>query len=715
MTKDNQKLPSETSQGNKIAYTQKRDGRVVPFNLERIEKAIEKAITATGQGDGQKARKLSKEVLNFLQRRFRKGENPTVEQIQDIVEEVLILNGYVETARAYILYREQRRRIRESKTALDEAVDLVDKYVDQADWRIKENSNMGFSIQGLHHYITSNVAKRYWLNKIYPKEIRQVALSGDFHIHDLDFLGAYCCGWELQDLLLRGFGGVFGKVECSPPKHFRSALGQAVNFFFTLQGESAGAQAFSDFDALLAPFIRYDNLDYRQVKQAVQEFIYNCAIPTRVGFQTPFTNITLDLHPPEYLKNQPVIVGGKPQKETYGEFQEEMNMFNRAFCEVMTKGDSKGRVFTFPIPTINITKDFDWDNPNYQPIWEMTAKYGIPYFSNFVNSDMSPDDARSMCCRLRIDNRELHKRGGGLFGSSPLTGSIGVVTINLPRIGYLSKTKKEFFQRLGELMDLAKKSLEIKRKAINNFSEKGLYPYSVHYLEGVKKIRGSYWGNHFSTIGLIGTNEALLNFIGKDIASKEGLKLAVEIMDFMRERLVRYQEETGNFYNLEATPAEGTAYSLARLDKERYPDIITAGTSDNSYYTNSTQLPVNYTDDLFEALRLQDPLQSRYTGGTVFHAFLGEKVSDWRVVPSLIQKVFSNFTLPYFSLTPTFSICPVHGYLPGEHFTCPKCVVPTKCEVYSRVVGYLRPVQQWNKGKAREFEERKVFNIGDTK
>ena len=715
MTKDNQKLPSETSQGNKIAYTQKRDGRVVPFNLERIERAIEKAITATGQGDGQKARKLSKEVLNFLQRRFRKGENPTVEQIQDIVEEVLILNGYVETARAYILYREQRRRIRESKTALDEAVDLVDKYVDQADWRIKENSNMGFSIQGLHHYITSNVAKRYWLNKIYPKEIRQVALSGDFHIHDLDFLGAYCCGWELQDLLLRGFGGVFGKVECSPPKHFRSALGQAVNFFFTLQGESAGAQAFSDFDALLAPFIRYDNLDYRQVKQAVQEFIYNCAIPTRVGFQTPFTNITLDLHPPEYLKNQPVIVGGKPQKETYGEFQEEMNMFNRAFCEVMTKGDSKGRVFTFPIPTINITKDFDWDNPNYQPIWEMTAKYGIPYFSNFVNSDMSPDDARSMCCRLRIDNRELHKRGGGLFGSSPLTGSIGVVTINLPRIGYLSKTKKEFFQRLGELMDLAKKSLEIKRKAINNFSEKGLYPYSVHYLEGVKKIRGSYWGNHFSTIGLIGTNEALLNFIGKDIASKEGLKLAVEIMDFMRERLVRYQEETGNFYNLEATPAEGTAYSLARLDKERYPDIITAGTSDNSYYTNSTQLPVNYTDDLFEALRLQDPLQSRYTGGTVFHAFLGEKVSDWRVVPSLIQKVFSNFTLPYFSLTPTFSICPVHGYLPGEHFTCPKCVVPTKCEVYSRVVGYLRPVQQWNKGKAREFEERKVFNIGDTK
>ena len=715
MTKDNRKLPSETSQGNKIAYTQKRDGRVVPFNLERIERAIEKAITATGQGDGQKARKLSKEVLNFLQRRFRKGENPTVEQIQDIVEEVLILNGYVETARAYILYREQRRRIRESKTALDEAVDLVDKYVDQADWRIKENSNMGFSIQGLHHYITSNVAKRYWLNKIYPKEIRQVALSGDFHIHDLDFLGAYCCGWELQDLLLRGFGGVFGKVECSPPKHFRSALGQAVNFFFTLQGESAGAQAFSDFDALLAPFIRYDNLDYRQVKQAVQEFIYNCAIPTRVGFQTPFTNITLDLHPPEYLKNQPVIIGGKPQKETYGEFQEEMNMFNRAFCEVMTKGDSKGRVFTFPIPTINITKDFDWDNPNYQPIWEMTAKYGIPYFSNFVNSDMSPDDARSMCCRLRIDNRELHKRGGGLFGSSPLTGSIGVVTINLPRIGYLSKTKKEFFQRLGELMDLAKKSLEIKRKAINNFSEKGLYPYSVHYLEGVKKIRGSYWGNHFSTIGLIGTNEALLNFIGKDIASKEGLKLAVEIMDFMRERLVRYQEETGNFYNLEATPAEGTAYSLAQLDKERYPDIITAGTSDNSYYTNSTQLPVNYTDDLFEALRLQDPLQSRYTGGTVFHAFLGEKVSDWRVVPSLIQKVFSNFTLPYFSLTPTFSICPVHGYLPGEHFTCPKCVVPTKCEVYSRVVGYLRPVQQWNKGKAREFEERKVFNIGDTK
>ena len=1544
-------MAGSKKQNLKFTKIEKRDGRIVPFDLAMITRAIKKALVATDQGDGQKAKDLSQEVLKLLSRRFRKNEIPKVEQIQDIVEEVLIAKGYAETAKAYILYREQRRIIREGKTTLDKAVGLIDKYIEKEDWRVKENSNMGFSIQGLHHYITSNVAKRYWLNKIYPKEIRQAALSGDFHIHDLDFLGAYCCGWDLQDLLLRGFGGVSGKVECSPPKHLRSALGQMVNFFYTLQGESAGAQAFSDFDALLAPFIRYDNLDYRQVKQAMQEFIYNCAIPTRVGFQTPFTNITLDLKPPQYLKDQPVIIGGKLQKETYGEFQEEMNMINRAFCEVMTEGDAKGRVFTFPIPTINITKDFDWDNPNYQPIWEMTAKYGIPYFcldesteiftdkgvkkikdislrdrvlspddgyvkikfkkrinsnesiliegdnfsivssrnhrfpvatgikkaadlsiddqllqlkeeiilenglslnnyyqqffkidsleslqkekfiklvpkqknidlpkfqynknrfqttlnekvkiprkcnqtfmeligiilgdgsigrnrlrivnadieiiefvkkslvglfkliphteraghskicqeisvnsallvsflekigvrgntytkripelcfwqsekeigsllrglfdtdgsvilnrgknhivsisfsneslmqdvlalllkvgivgkisgkkrrrititgerninlfrqkvnfrisrkrkllmypckdtkhpsmgdkiisleeaknigqfykykdgrdglvriknnnqypylfissykkttipvslkrisllhekrvlyditvdskhhlfvlkngiishnSNYINSDMSPDDTRSMClypteellirrqgkiqreaigkvvkqyklsdfdkdgwadcdpehklealslnystgkvewakvnrflkikdkkltvitteegkeiktstkhlvpvltsngltnkfaedikegdyllaikkapvlannyqniaegltldedlakilgyftadgnylfetrknlktfglprglqftfnaqtkenvndikrllkkvlglspkerkdprynsyylyvyntkvsralfkagfkkygrlpniifnspasviesflsyhfkgdgyrkrgeihindeklsrdltilysligrtvtykkdknsqniyiqhqkneiredglltspiisqrvpgflarstylvpglvksrmvgiatlekyqahtelslkikdsdfyivrvkntetrqlkssqtffdleleknhlfvhslgaithncCRLRLDNRELRKRGGGLFGSNPLTGSIGVVTINLPRIGYLSKTKKEFFQRLEKLMDLAKESLEIKRKAINNFSEKGLYPYSVYYLNGVKKIRGSYWGNHFSTIGLIGANEALLNFIGQDISTPDGLKLAEEIMDYMRDRLVKYQEETDNLYNLEATPAEGTAYSLARLDKKKYPDIITAGTPEDPYYTNSTQLPVNCTDDLFEALELQDPLQSRYTGGTVFHAFLGERISDWRIVPALIRKAFSKFTLPYFSLTPTFSICPVHGYLPGEHFTCPKCVVPTKCEVYSRVVGYLRPVQQWNEGKSQEFKERKTFKI----
>ncbi len=695
----------------KFTQIKKRDGRITSFDLSRIERAIKKALVATDQGDGQKAKILSQEVLWLLKHRFKSNEIPRVEQIQDIVEEVLISKDYVETAKAYILYREQRRIIREGKTTINEAVGLVDRYVGKADWKIKENSNMGFSIQGLHHYITSNVAKKYWLNRVYPREVRQAVLSGDFHIHDLDFLGTYCCGWDLQDLLLRGFGGVFGKVECSPPKHLRAALGQIVNFFYTLQGESAGAQAFSDFDALLAPFIRYDNLDYRQVKQAMQEFIYNCAIPTRVGFQTPFTNITLDLKPPKYLKDQPVIIGGKPQKEKYGDFQEEINMLNRAFCEVMTEGDAKGRVFTFPIPTINITNNFDWDNPNYQPIWEMTAKYGIPYFSNYINSDMSPDDARSMCCRLRLDNRELRKRGGGLFGSSPLTGSIGVVTINLPRIGYLSKTKKEFFQRLEKLMDLAKESLEIKRKAINNFSEKGLYPYSVHYLSGVKKIRKSYWGNHFSTIGLIGTNEALMNFIGQDISSKDGLKLAKEIMDFMREKLVKYQEETGNFYNLEATPAEGTAYSLARLDRKKYSDIFTAGTPENPYYTNSTQLPVNCTDDLFKALKLQDPLQSRYTGGTVFHAFLGERISDWRIVPVLIRKIFSQFTLPYLSLTPTFSVCPIHGYLPGEHFTCPKCVVPTKCEVYSRVVGYLRPVQQWNDGKSQEFKERKTFKI----
>ncbi|PJE59817.1 MAG: ribonucleoside triphosphate reductase, partial [Candidatus Portnoybacteria bacterium CG10_big_fil_rev_8_21_14_0_10_44_7] len=520
---------------NKFTQIQKRDGSIVDFDAGKIEKAIHKAITATRQGNGPQSKKLAQKVVALLNLRFKKNEVPKVEEIQDIVEEVLILEGYTKTAKAYILYREQRRKIREMGEAIDETVEMVDNYLKEMDWQGKENSNMAYSLQGLNHYIASNVTKKYWLNRIYPQEIRTAVKDGDFHIHDLDILAPYCCGWDLYDLLVRGFGGVFGKIESKPPKHLRTALGQVVNFFYTLQGEAAGAQAFSNFDTLLAPFIRYDNLDYKQVKQSLQEFLFNINIPTRVGFQTPFTNITLDISIPSTFAKQPVIVGGLPQKETYGEFVEEMMMFNKALAEVMAEGDAKGRVFTFPIPTINITKDFDWNNPNLEGIWEMTAKYGIPYFTNYINSDMNPEDTRSMCCRLRLDNRELYKRGGGLFGANPLTGSIGVVTLNLPRLGYLSKTRRDFFARLERLMDMARVSLQIKRKSLENFTNKGLYPYSRYYLDSVKKGRGAYWANHFSTIGLVGMNECLLNFLGDTITSKKGQKFAIEVLDFMRQ------------------------------------------------------------------------------------------------------------------------------------------------------------------------------------
>ncbi|MFH0987360.1 MAG: ribonucleoside triphosphate reductase [Patescibacteria group bacterium] len=695
----------------KFTRIRKRDGQIVDFNLRKIEKAIFKAITATDQGDGKLSKKLSQKVEQLLEKRLKKDQVPSIEQIQDIVEEVLILEGYTKTAKAYILYREQHRRIREAKKAIEDAVGMVEQYLEEIDWEVHENSNMAYSLQGLNNYVSSAIIKKYWLNKIYPPEIREATKSGDFHVHNLQTLGAYCCGWDLYDLLLKGFRGVFGKVESKPAKHFRTALGQLVNFFYTLQGEAAGAQAVSSLDTLLAPFIRYDNLNYQQVKQGMQEFLFNCAIPTRVGFQTPFTNVTLDIKPPSTLANQPILIGGKTQKETYGEFQEEMNMFNRAFYEGMIEGDAKGRPFTFPIPTVNITPDFDWQSSTLNPLWEATAKYGVNYFSNFINSEMKPDDVRSMCCRLRLDKRELYHRGGGLFGSNPLTGSIGVVTINMPRIGYLSKNKKDFFERLTRLMDLAKQSLEIKRKTVEGLTEKGLYPYSRYYLEGVKKMRGHYWANHFSTIGLIGLNEALLNFkqIKSDIGTKKGKEFAEEVLTFMREKMIDYQGENGNMYNLEATPAEGTSYRLAQKDREKYPNIITAGTKEVPYYTNSSQLPVDYTDDVFEALDLQDDLQTKYTGGTVLHLFLGERINDIETVKKLMKKIFEKHQLPYVTLTPTFSICPVHGYISGEHFTCPKCVIPQTCEVYSRIVGYLRPVQQWNKGKQEEFKERKTF------
>lgn len=699
-----------------INNIKKRDGRIVPFEKEKITKAIWKAAQAVGGKDYETAVNLTEKVVEIAQY-VGDDEIATVEGIQDLVERVLVKNGHYKTAKAYILYRKQHDDLRETSQLLFNNKIIAD-YLDKNDWRIKENSNMTYSLQGMNFHISSLIVSQYWLNQIYPPEIKEAHTQGDFHIHDLGILGVYCVGWDIRDLLLEGFKGVRGKVASGPAKHFRSILGQIVNFFFTLQGEAAGAQAFSNFDTLLAPFIRYDNLDYRQVKQCLQEFVFNMNVPTRVGFQTPFTNVTMDLKVPGFMKNEPVIIGGKYMDTTYGEFQKEMDIFNQAFAEVMMEGDIEERVFTFPIPTYNITEDFEWNNPNYDKIWEMTAKYGIPYFSNFIGSDMNPEDARSMCCRLRLDNRELRKRGGGLFGANPLTGSIGVVTINMSRLGYLSKTKEEFYERLERMMEMAKNSLEIKRKVLENLTESGLYPYSQFYLRSIKEGFGQYWKNHFSTIGLIGMNEACLNFIGRDIGSEEGTAFTKEVMDFMRAKLVEFQEQTGNIYNLEATPAEGVSYSIARKDKEHYPHITVANEAEyrrgaEPYYTNSTQLPVNYTDDLFNALNLQDGLQTRYTGGTVFHVFLGESVNSIESAKKLVSKVCEQFRLPYFTLTPTFSICSSHGYLSGKHNYCPICEAEgrtTACEIYSRVVGYLRPVDQWNAGKQAEFDSRKVYD-----
>ena len=671
----------------------KRAGSREKFSPHKISMAIAKAGQNTGEFGVEAAKKLTLKVLNLFQMLVGNRE-PNVEEIQDIVEEVLLSSPYKKTAKAYILYREQHSKIREITSKFN--VNLIDQYLEKVDWQVNENSNMSFSLQGLNNYVSSEISKIYWLNKIYYSHIRQAHLSGDIHIHDLSLLSVYCVGWDLYDLLTDGFRGASGKVESKPAKHLRSALGQVVNFFYTLQGEAAGAQAFSNFDTLLAPFVRYDELTYREVKQALQEFLFNINVPTRVGFQTPFTNITMDLTVPSYFSDQPVIIGGKPQAGTYKEFQLEMDMFNKAFLEVMLEGDAKGRVFTFPIPTYNISKDFPWDNEALTLLWEVTAKYGLPYFANFVNSEMNPEDARSMCCRLRIDNRQLQRRGGGLFGSSPLTGSIGVVTINMPRLGYLSKDENDFFQRLSRQMVIAKESLEIKRKILEKFIEDNLYPYMKHYLRNMKKRFGCYWKNHFSTIGLVGMNEACLNLFQESVGSVKGKAFTLKTMDFMREKLIEFQEQTGNNYNLEATPAEGTSYRLAKVDKERYPDIICANENGAEsakipFYTNSTQLPVNYTDDLFELLDLQDDIQTKYTGGTVVHLFAGEKIKDIVALRNLIRKICSKYHLPYFSITPTFSVCPSCGYIPGEAFVCSRC--GSECEVFSRVVGYLRPVK----------------------
>lgn len=691
-------------------YIKKRDGRKVKFNDRKIMSAIERAGLETGEFAEAEADKLTKKVLARAEKELTE-KVPGVEQVQDIVEEVLLSSRYKKTAKAYIIYRDQHKKLREITDAAH--LDLMDQYLSRLDWRVNENSNMGYSLQGLNNYIASEVSKTYWLNKVYTPEIGRLHRSGDMHIHDLNLLSVYCVGWDLQDLLRSGFTGVQNKISSKPAKHFRAILGQVVNFFYTLQGEAAGAQAFSNFDTLLAPFIKYDKLSYDEVKQSLQEFVFNVNVPTRVGFQTPFTNITLDLECPSYMQGQPVVIGGELQDTNYGDHQEEMNMFNRALLEVLTEGDASGRVFTFPIPTYNITKDFNWDNPVIENLWEASAKYGIPYFSNFVNSDMSPEDARSMCCRLRIDNRQLEYRGGGLFGSNPMTGSVGVVTINLPRLALKSKDEAEFRKGLDYLMEKAKESLEVKRKTLEVLTDKNLYPYTKFYLRDIKKRFGVYWKNHFSTIGLIGMNEAALNLLGADIGSDTGREFAERTLDYMRNRLVEFQKETGNNYNLEATPAEGTTYRLARIDKADFPETAhfangIGAAVEHPFYTNSTHLPVNYTDDLFELLDLQDELQTKYTGGTVIHFFLGERMANAKTLKGLVKKICDNYRLPYFTFSPSFSICRNHGYLLGEQAHCPKCNEP--CEVYSRVVGFLRPVEQWNKGKQAEFAMREHYD-----
>jgi len=685
----------------------KRDGRIEPFEKIKITKAIFKAAIACGGEDEELAGALADQVVALAEEKY--GDRiPDVEGIQDIVEKVLIENGHARTAKAYILYREKRRGAREINALIGATIDMFGDYLGDKDWGIKENANMQKSVNGLNNYVREAFTKKYWLHEIYPDDVRKGDESGEAHIHDLGFFGPYCAGWDLRQLLRDGFGGVEGKVESKPAKHLRSFLGQIVNSTFTTQGETAGAQAWSSFDTYCAPFVYYDKMTFEQVKQCLQEFVFNINVPTRVGFQCPFSNLTFDIKVPGTLKNEKVIVGGKELDKTYGEMQEYLDIFNRAFCAVMLEGDAKGRVFTFPIPTINITRDFDWDNPVVDDFMRITGKYGIPYFANYVNSDLSPEDAVSMCCRLRLDTKELRKRGGGLFGSNPMTGSIGVYTINLPRIGYLSKTREEFFENLERVATLGKVSLEIKRKVLEQQTERGLYPYSAHYLRNIKRDSGHYWTNHFNTIGLVGMNEACLNFLGKDIGSEEGLKFALDIMDYLRLLMVEFQEETGHYYNLEATPAEGTSYRLAKLDKEKYPNIIQAG-KEEPLYTNSSQLPVEYTDDIFECMDLQDELQSLYTGGTVQHLYIGERIEDIEVCKTLIRDIFNKYKMPYISLTPTFSICNTHGYIAGEHFECPDCGAET--EVWSRVVGYLRPVQNYNPGKKEEYMLRKKFVV----
>jgi len=680
----------------KISKIRKRDGRTVDFDQEKITKAVWAAAQAVGGRDRSLAERLSDQVVVILEQRFL-AKTPTVENVQDIVEKVLIEDGHARTAKAYILYRKQHESLRKIKTTFLEVERIVSDYLSQADWRVRENSNIGYSMSGLLMHVAGSVVANYTLDRIYPMEVADAHRNGDIHLHDLYFgITGYCAGWSLSKLLHEGFNGVPGIVESKPAKHLDTALLQMVNFIGTLQNEWAGAQAFNSIDTYLAPFVRKDKLNYQEIKQAIQKFVFNLNIASRWGGQSPFTNLTLDWVVPDDLKKQPVVLGGKLLEETYDDYQKEMNLINKAFIEVLTEGDMNGRPFTFPIPTYNLTRDFDWETENARLLLEMTAKYGLAYFSNFINSDLKPSDIRSMCCRLRLNLRQLDRNiTGGLFGSGDSTGSVGVVTMNMPRIAYLSKNKDDFFHRLEYLMGLAKISLEMKREIVEKNMQGGLLPYTKRYLGTLR--------NHFSTIGPIGMNEACLNLLGKDIASEEGKSFAVETLKFMKAKLSDFQEETSHIYNLEAVPAEGTCYRLARIDRRKYPDIITAG-KEVPYYTNSTLLPMNETEDVIEALEHQEELQTLYTGGTVFHMFLGERVSSGEAVMRLLKKVAYNTKLPYFTITPTYSICSDHGYLVGEHLRCPTCGKET--EVYSRVVGYFRPVRNWNEGKQEEFRQR---------
>lgn len=683
----------------------KRDGEIAEFDLKKISSAIEKAFEATDTNyNTDMIELLSLRVTSDFQKQIKK-DAIDVEAIQDSVEHVLVQTGYAAVAKAYILYRKQREKIRNMKSTILDYKDIVNSYVKVEDWRVKENSTVTYSVGGLILSNSGAVTANYWLSEIYDEEIANAHRNADIHLHDLSMLTGYCAGWSLKQLIKEGLGGINGKITSSPAKHLSVLCNQMVNFLGIMQNEWAGAQAFSSFDTYLAPFVKADHLSYQEVKKCIESFIYGVNTPSRWGTQAPFSNITLDWTVPNDLAELPAIVGGKEMDFCYKDCKKEMDMVNRAFIETMIEGDANGRGFQYPIPTYSITKDFDWsDTENNRLLFEMTSKYGTPYFSNYINSDMEPSDVRSMCCRLRLDLRELRKKTGGFFGSGESTGSIGVVTINMPRIAYLSKTPEEFYKRLDHMMDIAARSLKIKRTVVSKLLEEGLYPYTKRYL-------GNF-DNHFSTIGLVGMNEAGLNaaWLGKDLTHPETEKFTRDVLNHMRERLVIYQEEYGDLYNLEATPAESTAYRLAKHDRERYPDIKTAGKeNDVPYYTNSSHLPVDYTEDIFSALDIQDELQTLYTSGTVFHAFLGEKLPDWKAAASLVRKIAENYKLPYYTLSPTYSVCKEHGYLAGEHFTCPKC--GQTAEVYSRITGYYRPVQNWNDGKTQEYKNRKVYDM----
>ena len=687
----------------------KRDGAVVSFDISKISSAIRKAFDSI-------QKPYDDNVIDFIALKVTAhfsqkvvDDKITVEAIQDSVEEVLADAGYADVAKSYILYRRQREKIRNMKSTVLDYKKIVDDYLKLNDWRVKENSTVSYSIGGLILSNSGAITANYWLSEVYDDEIANAHRNCDIHIHDLSMLSGYCAGWSIKQLIQEGLGGVPGKITSSPAKHLSTLCNQMVNFLGIMQNEWAGAQAFSSFDTYLAPFVKVDNLSYDEVKQCIQSFVYGVNTPSRWGTQAPFTNVTLDWVIPQDLRNVPALVGGKEMDFTYGECQKEADMVNKAFIEVMIEGDANGRGFQYPIPTYSITKDFDWsETENNKLLFEMTAKYGTPYFSNYINSDMEPSDVRSMCCRLRLDLRELRKKSGGFFGSGESTGSVGVVTVNLPRIAYQAKDEADFYKRLDRIMDISARSLKVKRTVVTKLLEEGLYPYTKRYL-------GTF-DNHFSTIGLVGMNEACLNasWLGVDLGDKRAQDFAVEVLNHMRTRLSDYQEQYGDLYNLEATPAESTSYRLAKHDVEQFPDIITASSDSNApYYTNSSHLPVGYTDDIFQALDVQDRLQTLYTSGTVFHAFLGEKMPDWKSAMTLVRKIAENYELPYYTLSPTYSVCAEHGYLAGEVYECPHCHRPT--EVYSRITGYYRPIQNWNVGKAEEFKERKTYDIPHSK